>query len=94
MVGLTDAAVGYFTTAEGSGENGLEDDGNSKKTNSSMVSEIHILDKSTQVTVQRLDGSGLRISYLQVNFSFFILSLLLIQISFHVVFCFCKKKEN
>ena len=85
MVGLTEAAVGYVTTVEGSGENGLEDDVNSKKTKSSMVSEIQILDKSTQL-LYSLDGSGLRISYLQVSVSFFILSLLLNQISFHVVF--------
>ena len=58
LVGLTEAAVGYVTTVEGSGENGLEDDVNSKKTKSSMVSEIQILDKSTQLLYKVLMAQG------------------------------------
>lgn len=58
LVGLTEAAVGYVTTVEGSGENGLEDDVNSKKTKSGMVSEIQILDKSTQLLYKVLMAQG------------------------------------
>ena len=58
LVGLTEAAVGYVTTVEGSGENGLEDDVNSKKRKSSMVSEIQILDKSTQLLYKVLMAQG------------------------------------
>ena len=58
LVGLTEAAVGYLTTVEGSGENGLEDDVNSKKTKSGMVSEIQILDKSTQLLYKVLMAQG------------------------------------
>ena len=58
LVGLTEAAVGYVTTVEGSGENGLEDDVNSTKTKSSMVSEIQILDKSTQLLYKVLMAQG------------------------------------
>ena len=58
LVGLTEAAVGYVTTVEGSGENGLEDDVNSKETKSSMVSEIQILDKSTQLLYKVLMAQG------------------------------------
>ena len=43
---------------EGSGENGLEDDVNSKKTKSGMVSEIQILDKSTQLLYKVLMAQG------------------------------------
>ena len=58
LVGLTEAAVGYVTTVEGSGENGPEDDVNSKKTKSSMDSEIQILDKSTQLLYKVLMAQG------------------------------------
>lgn len=58
LVGLTEAAVGYVTTVEGSGENGLEDDVNSKKRKSSMVSKIQILDKSTQLLYKVLMAQG------------------------------------
>ena len=58
LVGLAEAAVGYLTTVEGSGENGLEDDVNSKKRKSSMVSKIQILDKSTQLLYKVLMAQG------------------------------------